>query len=153
MYDTKEQRSLLSDYFATLVGVVDELATDFPEQDLVHSLAYVVVQRDMLQCMLMMKNPKFVEEQEWRLIHYRDDFGFYAPQSIIEYRATRQFVVPFVSLDVSPMAGVNHGKVPITNVVVGPTAHPAAALSSIRAMLRESHAFAQVVNSEIPLRA
>jgi hypothetical protein len=104
--------------------------------------------------MLLMKDEAFSEELEWRLIHYRDAYTSRQPQSSLEYRAVKNYLVPYVALDVTPMAGVNaHPQVPIAEVIVGPKPHPELAAASVQSLLRNDHAFATVRNSAIPLRA
>jgi hypothetical protein len=167
VYDPNEQRELIR----TFLLEVDTALAELLEGDLaqretdVHTVAYVTIQRQMLECMLTMKNPAFKEEREWRLIHYRSGFSR-EPEATVEYRPTRSFIVPYVALDVTRMGPevFEHvpaemqtdvrasNRVPLSTVIVGPSAHPDAAVASIRTMLRDLHMNAEVINSTIPIR-
>jgi hypothetical protein len=131
----------------------------------VHTVAYATIQRQMLECMLTMKNPVFKDEREWRLIHSRTGFGR-DPEATLDYRPTRSFIVPYVGLDLTPMGpelfehipahaqadARAYNRIPLKTVVVGPSTHPEAAVASIRTMLRDLHMNADVISSEVPIR-
>jgi Protein of unknown function (DUF2971) len=167
VYDPNQQRELIRTFLLEVDAALTELLDgDMVERESdVHTVAYVTIQRQMLECMLTMKNPAFMEEREWRLIHYRSGFSR-EPEATIEYRPTRSFIVPYVALDVTRMgpevfehvsanmqAEVRaHNRVPLSTVIIGPSAHPDAAAASIRTMLRDLHISADVINSKIPIR-
>jgi hypothetical protein len=119
------------------------------EQDILRT-AESLTQVEMLECMLTLKNPKFAEEKEWRLIHQHRGFGV-TTGARVEYRATPSFVVPYVSLDVSPDHGPRANRIPLARVVLGPTGHPQSAAAAARALVADIPDVA-VVNSAIPLR-
>lgn len=152
IYDPEGQRSLVAGFLDDLAHVIEGL-TAGPlaayEQD-IRQTAESLTQVVMLECMLTLKNPKFAEEKEWRLIHQHRGFGV-ATGANVEYRATPSFVVPYVSLDVSPDHGLRANRIPLARVVVGPTGHPQAAAASARELVADIPGVA-VVNSAIPLR-
>ena len=167
VYDPTEQRALIRAFLLDIDAALAELldgALAAKEQD-VHTIAYVTIQRQMLECMLIMKNPAFKEEREWRLILYRSGYSR-EPEATVDYRPTRSFIVPYVALDVTPMGPevLDHvpahaqadarayNRVPLSTVVVGPSAHPQAAVAAIRTMLHDLHMNAEVINSRIPIR-
>jgi len=167
VYDPTQQRDLIRKFLLEVDGALAELldrGLAEREQD-VHGIAYVTIQRQMLECMLTMKNPAFTEEREWRLIHSRSGFGR-EPEATVDYRPTRSFIVPYVALDITPMgpelfdhiqsehqADVQaHNRVPLSTVIVGPSSHPQAAVTAIRTMIRDLHMNADVINSQIPIR-
>ncbi len=167
VYDPSQQRDLIRTFLLEVDAALSELLDGEMaerEQD-VHGIAYATIQRQMLECMLTMKNPAFKEEREWRLIHHRPGFGM-GPEATVDYRPTRSFIVPYVALDITPMGPevfehvpadvratvLNHNRVPLSTVIVGPTAHPQAAAAAVSTMLRDRHFNAEVVNSKIPIR-
>jgi hypothetical protein len=167
VYDTAEQRELVRAFLLDIDGALAELlAGDLaPREQEVHAIAYATIQRQMLECMLTMKNPAFREEREWRLILYRSGWGR-EPEATVDYRPTRSFIVPYVALDITPMgpdvlehvpahalaAARAYNRVPLATVIVGPSAHPMAAAAAIRTMLRDLHSNADVINSKVPIR-
>lgn len=167
VYDPAEQRELIRSFLLNVdVGLAELLAGHLAahEQE-VHAIAYATIQRQMLECMLMMKNPAFKEEREWRLIHHRSSFSR-EPEAKVDYRPTRSFIVPFVALDITRMgpetlehvpahaqADVRaYNRVPLATVIVGPSAHPEPAAAAVRTMLRDLHMNADVINSKVPIR-
>jgi Protein of unknown function (DUF2971) len=167
VYDPAEQRELVRAFLLDIDAALAELLAGglaAREQE-VHAIAYATIQRQMLECMLTMKNPAFKEEREWRLIHHRSGFTR-EPEAVVDYRPTRSFIVPYVALDITPMGPEvlehvpvahqsevrAHNRVPLATVIVGPSAHPEAAAAAIRTMLRDLHMNADVINSRVPIR-
>jgi hypothetical protein len=101
---------------------------------------------ELLSCF---KDPVFQEEQEWRLlaiIEERDD------AALVKYRPRNGLVVPYLELDISELAGVYHGRIPVAAVVCGPTTHPELAHESICRWLDAcNYHFVNVRRSRIPL--
>ncbi len=167
VYDPTHQRDLIRAFLLEVDCALAELLNgDLAEREQdVHGIAYVTIQRQMLECMLTMKNPAFKEEREWRLIHYRSGYGR-EPEATVDYRPTRSFIVPYVALDITPMGPEildhmppehqvdvrAHNRVPLSTVIVGPSGHPQAAVAAIRTMIRDLHMNADVINSQIPIR-
>jgi hypothetical protein len=166
IYDPDEQMELIRTFLVSIDGALDELLDHLPDRaQEIHGVAYGTIQRQMLECMLTMKNPAFKEEREWRLIHVRSGFSR-EPEARVEYRPTRAFIVPYVALDITPTGAdmlarvpeqhratvAEHNRVPVAQVIVGPSAHPEAAAAAVRAMVRDLHLGADVINSRVPIR-
>jgi hypothetical protein len=166
-YDPAAQMDLIRAFLLEIDAALAQLLDSDQaaiEQN-VHAIAYATIQRQMLECMLTMKNPVFKDEREWRLILSRSGFSR-EPEATVDYRATRSFIVPYVALDLTPMGPevVEHvpahaqadarayNRIPLKTVVVGPSTHPEAAAASIRTMLRDLHMSADVINSKVPIR-
>jgi hypothetical protein len=94
-----------------------------------------------------MKHPGFSEEKEWRILANFDS----AHASRVCLRPSRTTLVPYVELNLSVPGGQD--KLPIREVVQGPTAHPELARLAVDWLFRK-HGFQapEIRGSTIPLR-
>ncbi len=104
-----------------------------------------------LACALM-KHEKFHAEREWRMIVW----SALPPYVTAHVRPGRSMLVPYVStrLDTigSPSGIGFEGRLPLSEVWVGPTPHPELALRSITMALRLSGESATARTSQVPFR-
>ena len=99
------------------------------------------------------KSSTFAEEKEWRAVLNLYSFERDDRLSKLEFRNSNGLAVPYFALDLSPSAGVNTDRLPITSVRFGPTLHPDLAERSLQMVLRRHrYSFAQVFRSNVPLR-
>ena len=96
----------------------------------------------------ILKDPSFVEEQEWRIISpvQRCD------GPLFDFREGRTMLIPFYRF---PLHRVD-GSVPIEEVIIGPTPDPQRSEGSVRSFLIRhgfSHAQVKVTCSEVPYRS
>lgn len=107
------------------------------------------------------KDPAFAEENEWRLIYNRKPYVPSA-QTTRHFRAGARGIVPYVEIPTRPateMAGpvrldLGVSRLPVTDVLVGPTTHPEIAEQALRYLLSDlDRSEVQVGRSTIPLRA
>jgi hypothetical protein len=91
------------------------------------------------------KHPTFFQENEWRLIKYVDD----NIKEEILFRPTGSMLVPYIKVEI-PLVG---GKLPVTEIVIGPTNHPDLAKRAVKDLLKKnSIPDVKVSNSKIPYR-
>jgi hypothetical protein len=94
----------------------------------------------------VLKNVSFSEEKEWRLIALQNDARTH------KFRSGGSVLIPFIEIDLLEKRNVSNS-MPVSEIIVGPTAHPDLASLSIR-MLIESHGLkAHTKVSTIPFRS
>jgi len=111
-----------------------------------------VLQDSLWMMLVVFKNPAFRAEREWRAIRVvaPDEYG---RREVVKEREVRGRLVPYVELDFLGGFGVRGERMPITRLVHGPTADPAAKQKELRAVLdQHGHANATIAGSAIPLR-
>jgi len=98
---------------------------------------------------LSLKHPGFKEEREWRILanfHPTDP-------SRLRFRPGQTTVVPYIELGISDL-GVSSAKLPIREVVHGPSAHPQLASQSLASLFeKQGFDIPAIRSSTIPLRA
>jgi hypothetical protein len=94
------------------------------------------------------KHPGFEYEQEWRLVYYLEQFG-----RGTQYHVGTMGLVPHLALRLTHTAGIYLNRLPLAEVVQGPTAEPALALEALKGFLRDvNHVMTEAKRSEMPLR-
>jgi hypothetical protein len=156
-----------------------------PAPDLFPYPAIWTLQEALIEPHLSFKNPAFSEEKEWRLIKLTDireelrlirdrksqerfsQLGIKLPESRpswplsqaegidIKFRQTSLGFVPYIELGLKHRAGVFTGRLPLEEVIQGPTAAVGLSLQSLT-MYLESHDYGfpmtNIHQSAIPLR-
>lgn len=62
-------------------------------------------------------------------------------------------LTPYVCLDVSPMAGVNHNRLPLARITHGPVPNPGNVRFALDKLLRsKNYAFVEIAGSTLPVR-
>jgi hypothetical protein len=110
------------------------------------------IQRACLLKLVTFKHPAYEAEEEWRAISiYERDI----PTTELHFRAQGSLLIPYVELDLSPSAGHQTGKIPISEVIYGPTLNPPLTQKSLRLLL-DKHGYpwthTTIWPSEIPFR-
>ena len=152
IYDESEQRSRISQIVGPMWKVFNVMLKSKGE-----IVAYAAMpscckflEQELLYYLVSFKSPAFEEEKEWRLVYLRTLSDEADP---LRFRPVGSLLVPYVELDPTPQAGVNTGRVPLGDLVCGPTAHPELVVRAADMLLRhQGIAFAQVRPSAIPLR-
>jgi len=102
----------------------------------------------LFQCFCRMKHPKFIEEQEWRILYYEEK-----GKGILDkkFRVSGGLLVPFVEL---PFLEVNKIELfDVVGVMCGPTQVPQLTKQAFEEFLaQQSYSGVSVTNSAIPLR-
>lgn len=96
------------------------------------------------------KTAGFQEEKEWRLVTW---LPAVAESQTVSFRASANFIIPYLSLDLSANGRSKTARLPISTVIQGPRVEAEAGMKSLELLLRKyRHSRAQVINSTIPLR-
>jgi len=85
-----------------------------------------------------LKHPAFSEEKEWRLVCWTN-------MNDAEYRSARSMLVPYLAV---PFISTNNF-LPITDITVGPTSHPALEAYALDNLLEKHNASEVAVNSSV----
>lgn len=93
-----------------------------------------------------LKHPGFTEEQEWRILVTLTSDNL----SDVKFRQGLNALIPYIELNLSD---VKTSKLPISEIVLGPTLHPELAKKALDSMLKKN-GFPNVLltESEIPFR-
>lgn len=157
IYAAEEQTRLVQDVIRPLVPALDALEKSHGADVAVAAVPPCLQRaRSLLaEFAFCFKHPSFKEETEWRLVHLRSRLDE-ERQLPVECRPTPTGFVPYVGLALPDAAGVFTGRLPIQEVVVGPTAHPELASLAVTKLLERYDyrwPITSVRLSEIPLRA
>jgi hypothetical protein len=103
--------------------------------------------------LLSFKNPLFEEEQEWRIARVSVLSAFSNPLADVKFRVAGNQILPYVDLDLSSPLGLFAGRLPILEVVHGPTLNPSLTEMALRLLLdKHNYSFVDVGGSSVPLR-
>lgn len=94
----------------------------------------------------IMKDPAFIEEDEWRLLLRLSGKSNDPP---VRHRAGRSMLVPYVSLALKRRTT----RMPICSITVGPNTHPALDKEAVKGLCKQFGIEAKIFNSDIPFRA
>jgi hypothetical protein len=96
------------------------------------------------------KTSGFQEENEWRLVTW---LPAASESQTVRFRASANFIIPYLSLDLLTGSGSKTAMLPIATVIQGPRVETDAGMKSLELLLRKyGHSKARVVSSTIPLR-
>jgi hypothetical protein len=141
IYDEKEQQEEIGRVMglATQALSVGD-STDFVEQVHEH------LARELVETICYFKHPGFSEEREWRIMHQAND------HDQIVFEATGGLLRPFVELwSAIPVAGPR--RLPIVEVIVGPSAIAAQSVRSVERLLDQlGYQGVTVTATELPYR-
>jgi Protein of unknown function (DUF2971) len=155
IYDIEEQKHLVEAVIAPTVVALDALEDEHGKDVAVAAVPSCLQRASALlaEFAFCFKHHSFREEAEWRIVHVRSRLNE-EEQLPVECRATATGFVPYVELAL-PGAGPFTGKLPIKEVVVGPTAHPELAEQAVGKLLKRhdyDSFWTTVRRSSIPLR-
>lgn len=145
VYDPVEQRAHIADVIERLIAALDR-APDTAEaqtafvNNLTDAAAHVAA-----HC----KDPAFAEEQEWRIIYQRLED---ATRLDLKHRSAGNVLVPYVELPLAAAVGADAGKLPITEVRVGPNVDVTLGTLGAASLLRAAGFDVPVTPSAAPLR-
>jgi hypothetical protein len=154
VYNRNEQKAelsaLLDPFLSTLADTERNHGVEAASNLMMARLGEL--QRACLLKLVTFKHPAYEAEEEWRAISiYERD----VPTTELQFRAQGSLLIPYVKLDLSPSAGHQTGKIPISEVIYGPTMNPPLTEKSLRLLL-DKHGypwtFTSIWPSEIPLR-
>jgi hypothetical protein len=155
VYDRDEQKAELSALLDPTLNALTQMERDNGAQSArtVMMARLGELQRGCLLKLVTFKHPAYEAEEEWRAISiYERD----VPAGELHFRGQGALLVPYVKLDLSPSAGHQTGRIPITEVIYGPTMHPQLTEKSLRLLL-DKHGYpwthTAIRGSEIPLRS
>ena len=95
------------------------------------------------------KHPAFAVEEEWRLCHVISP----GEEDHVFFRDSPYGLTPYVCLDLSPMAGINHNKLPLARITHGPIPDPSNVRFALNKLLRsKGYAFVEIAGSVLPMR-
>ena len=107
------------------------------------------VRSEVADYLISFKHPAFAVEEEWRLCHVVSP----GEEDHVQFRDGEFGLTPYVCLDISPMAGVNHNKLPLARITHGPVPNPDNVRFALNKLLRaKNYAFVQVAGSTLPVR-
>jgi hypothetical protein len=151
IYDDERQKALL----AQVIDQTSEvLATgtqgiSVAEANNVIARCCGFVRAEVADYLLSFKHPAFAVEEEWRICHVVSP----NEEGHVQFRDGAYGLTPYVCLDITPMAGVNHSRLPLARVTHGPTLNPNNVRFALNKLLRaKNYAFVQVAGSTLPVR-
>lgn len=155
VYDRKVQRTLVETTISRAVEILKKAPKEQTVVQATHMIASAVHFLDdhLAEFFCTFKDPAFESEQEWRLVLEILVTELEIQNKRPKFRISRGHIVPYYELDVSPFAGVNSGKVPLSTVIYGPTLDKNMTESALKLLLKKyNYPFVQVCRSVVPLR-
>lgn len=150
-YEEAAQRQLLAEVLDLASSHLEEITKGHSVKEANNAIARCCqfVRVETAEYFACFKHPAFSVEEEWRLCHVTGP----SEEGHVLYREGPYGLTPFVHLDLSPMAGVNAHRLPISRITHGPTKDPANVRFALSKMLRsKGYAFVEVAGSTLPLR-
>lgn len=151
VYDVAQQRSLLAEVVDAATSVLGSgtQGASVAEANNLIARCCQFVRAETADYLLSFKHPAFEIEQEWRLCHIVSS----GEEDHVKFREGPFGLTPYVCLDISPMAGVNHNKLPLSRVTHGPVPNPENVRFALNKLLRSlNYAFVDVAGSTLPVR-
>lgn len=151
VYDVERQKALLAQVIDQTLEVLAAGTRDITvaEANNVIARCCQFVRAEVADYLLSFKHPAFAVEEEWRICHVVSS----NEEDHVQFRDGAYGLTPYVCLDISPMAGVNHNKLPLARITHGPTPSPENVRFALNKLLRaKNYAFVQVAGSTLPVR-
>ena len=151
VYEVDRQKALLAEVIDQTLEVLAEgtKGISIAEANSVIARCCGFVRSEVADYLLSFKHPAFAVEQEWRIRHV----VLPNEEDHVQFRDGAYGLTPYVRLDISPMAGVNHNKLPLGRITHGPTLNPDNVRFALNKLLRaKGYAFVQVSGSTLPVR-
>lgn len=151
IYDVDQQKILLSEVIDKTMKVLDDCTKGVSVAEANNLIARCCqfVRAEVANYLLSFKHPAFSIEKEWRLCHVT------APEveDHVLFRDGQFGLTPYVCLDVSPMAGINHDRLPLARITHGPTSNPENVRFALSKLLRsKNYNFVEIAGSTLPVR-
>lgn len=151
VYEVDRQTALLSEVIDKTTEILTAGTSGASVADANNVIARCCqfVRAEVADYLISFKHPAFAVEEEWRLCHVvspgEDDH--------VLFRDGQYGLTPYACLDISPMAGVNHNKLPLARITHGPVPNPDNVRFALNKLLRaKNYAFVQVAGSTLPVR-
>ena len=148
IYDINKKHKLARQVVAEIVQEAEVIGPD-PKQHASQSFwgAFQSLEADLLRIAILIKNPAFSEEDEWRMISPVLN-NYVEPD--IHYRVGSTMLIPYLRV---PLRTAATSETMIDQVYLGPTTHQNLAIGSLSKYLSRSRASYKVVNSQMPYRS
>lgn len=104
------------------------------------------LEADIITCAALLKNPAFLEEDEWRLI---SPLFARSNQQGFRFRPARSCLVPYMTFN---LKGDDEQLTAITGAIVGPSNNPDQAIMSASMLLGQHLSTFTISNPKVPLR-
>ena len=151
IYDVNVQTRLLSE---VIDKTMSALATDTDAVSVADANNLIArccqfVRAEVSDYLVSFKHPAFAVEEEWRICHVISS----VEEEHVSFRDGQFGLTPYVCLDVSPMAGVHHNKLPLARITHGPVPNPDNVRFALNKLLRaKEYSFVEVAGSTLPVR-
>lgn len=146
VYEQDAHREVIDKVFEAIVQFAEESLHSKVEHDRVFRECFKLFGRLLPLVAPALKDPSFEEEDEWRLICLPSAFE----SQELRFREGRSTLVPFYEYSL----GLRSGSLPIEDLIIGPTPHPALAREATLDLLSSFRlASATVTSSVIPYRS
>lgn len=152
VYDIDIQKQLIFEVLELAAKLLEEATQGISVADANNLIARCChfVRSEVADYLFCFKHPAFAVEEEWRLCHIVSP----RQEDHVQYRDGPYGLTPYVCLDPSPMAGVNHNKLPLARITHGPVPDPSNVRFALAKLLRaKGYAFVEIAGSVLPVRA
>jgi hypothetical protein len=127
-YNRADQEATCQSFVYNLVEIFDHDSTDLQSQN---AFARILID-GLIEIATASKHPSFEEENEWRVIYLRP-----TDQNplVLNFRFADGLLIPYVQLHVPEPTGANAGRLPVKQIMCGPTRDPERARIGLLAFL------------------
>jgi hypothetical protein len=154
IYDRSQQQALVHGVLSFVCGWLAAIEADVVDQHHAVQVALHETNTLLSECAFCFKHPSFAQEDEWRLVHLAIH-EVPLPHAPILFRDAPTGLVPYVDLrPTGDPPGIVASRMPLKEIVVGPTRHPDLAQEAVEAYARSCGYSPEVTvrSSDIPLR-
>lgn len=151
VYDADLQKRLISEVLELAVHILSDATQAVSVADANNLIARFChfVRSEVADYLFCFKHPAFAVEEEWRLCHIVSP----GAEDHLQFRDGPYGLTPYVCLDPSPMAGINHNKLPLARITHGPVPDPSNVRFALNKLLRaKGYAFVEISGSVLPVR-
>lgn len=151
VYDTDLQKRLILEVLELAERILGDATQALSVADANNLIARSCqfVRSEVADYLFSFKHPAFAVEEEWRLCHIVSP----GEEDHVQFRDGPYGLTPYVCLDPSPMAGVNHNKLPLAKITHGPVPDPSNIRFALNKLLRaRGYAFVEIAGSVLPVR-
>jgi len=151
VYDEELQQRLIAEVLDLASSVLSDATETMAVRDANNLIARSChfVRSEVADYLLSFKHPAFAVEEEWRLCHIVSP----SERGHILFRDGPYGLTPYVCLDPSPMAGVNHNRLPLARITHGPVPDPSNVRFALQKLLQaREYAFVEISGSSLPVR-
>ncbi|MFM1908249.1 MAG: hypothetical protein RLZZ591_1926 [Pseudomonadota bacterium] len=151
VYDADVQKRLISEVLELAERILSEetQSTSVADANTLIGRCCHFVRSEVADYLFNFKHPAFKVEEEWRLCHIVSP----GEEDHVQFRDGTYGLTPYVCLDPTPKAGVNHNKLPLARITHGPVPNPSNVRFALNKLLRaKGYAFVEIAGSVLPLR-